>query len=502
MTETCFLGVDLGAESGRVMAGLFDGRRIRIEQAHRFPNGAVSLGNTLRWDVLRLWSEIQEGLAKGAASFGKRIVSVGVDTWGVDYVLLSKTGELLGQPYHYRDPRTDGILPHAFARVPKREIFAQTGLQFMEFNTLFQLLAFQKTNADLLAVADRLLLMPDFFNWCLSGSRVIERTNATTTQCFHPAVGQWAFDMLRKFGLPVGLFPDVVEPGTRLGTLRENIATRTGLARIEVVAPATHDTGSAVAAVPTRQTGTPSWAYISSGTWSLMGVEVQQAVLTDRALELNVTNEGGIDGTYRLLKNIMGLWLVQECRRSFERQGKNYTYAQLTERAAEAPPLRSLVHPDDRAFLKPDDMAVAIRDWCARYGEPVPQTEGALIRCALESLAFKYRMVLEWLEELTGTRIETIHIVGGGCQNESLNQLAADACGRPVVAGPVEATVLGNLLVQARSAGELGTLADLREVVAASCSPRTFEPRDSGRWRDAYPRFVELVAKSARDAAI
>jgi rhamnulokinase len=502
MTETCFLGVDLGAESGRVMAGLFDGRRIRLEQVHRFANGAVSIADTLRWDVLRLWSEIQDGLAKGAASFGKRIVSVGVDTWGVDYVLLSRTGELLGQPYHYRDRRTEGVLAQAFSRVPRREVFSQTGLQFMEFNTLFQLLAFQKTNAELLTQADRMLMMPDFFHWCLCGSRVIERTNATTTQCFHPTAGQWAFDLLRKFGLPLPIFPEVVEPGTRLGRLRETIATRAGLARIEVVAPATHDTGSAVAAVPTRKTGAPNWAYISSGTWSLMGVEVQQAVLSDRALELNVTNEGGIDGTYRLLKNIMGLWLVQECRRAFERQGKNYDYAQLTAMSAEAAPLQSLVNPDDRAFLKPDDMSLAIREWCGRYGEPVPQTEGELIRCALESLAFKYRMVLEWLEELTGTRIETIHIVGGGCQNESLNQLAADACGRPVVAGPVEATVLGNLLVQARSAGELGTLADLREVVRASSAPVTYEPRHSARWNDSYPRFVELVAKSAQDAAI
>jgi rhamnulokinase len=502
MTQTCFLGVDLGAESGRVIAGLFDGRQIRIEQVHRFPNGAVSVGNTLRWDVLRLWSEIQDGLAKAAATYGNRVVSVGVDTWGVDYVLLSRSGEMLGQPYHYRDSRTEGILAQAFSRVPKREIFGQTGLQFMEFNTLFQLLAFQKTNPDLLALADRLLMMPDFFHWCLSGSRVVERTNATTTQCFHPTTGQWAFDLIRKFGLPLDMFPEVVEPGTRLGRLRETIASRTGLSRIEVVAPATHDTGSAVAAVPTKKTDSPDWAYISSGTWSLMGVEVPKAVLTDRALELNVTNEGGIDGTYRLLKNIMGLWLVQECKRAFERAGKNYSYAQLTSLAAEAQPLRSLVNPDARAFLKPDDMAVALREWCAGHGEPVPQSEGELIRCCLESLAFKYRMVLEWLEELTGTRIKTIHVVGGGCQNEALNQLAADACGRPVVAGPVEATGLGNLLVQARSLGELGSLAELREVVRASSAPVTFEPRNPGPWRDAYPRFAALMAKSAQDAAI
>jgi len=502
MTEACYLGVDLGAESGRVMAGLFDGKQVRLEQLHRFANGGVSLGNTLRWDVLRLWSEIQDGLAKGASRFGERIVSVGVDTWGVDYVLLSRTGEILGQPYHYRDSRTAGILGEAFGRVPKREIFAETGLQFMEFNTLFQLLAFQKTNADLLPLAERLLLMPDFFHWCLSGSRVIEFTNATTTQCYHPTRREWAFDMLRKFGLPTGLFPEVVLPGTQLGPLRETVAAKTGLKRIEVVAPATHDTGAAVAAVPTTRTGSANWAYISSGTWSLMGVEVQKAILGERALELNVTNEGGIDGTYRLLKNIMGLWLVQECRRVFERQGKSYDYAQLIAMAEQARPLRSLVNPDDRSFLKPDDMCAAIRQWCAAAGEPVPDSEGALIRCALESLAFKYRMVLEWLEELTGTRIEVIHIVGGGSQNESLNQLTADACGRPVIAGPAEATILGNVLVQARAAGELGSLAEIRSVVRASSELKTYEPRGSTVWNDAYPRFVELVANSARTSAI
>ena len=502
MADACYLGVDLGAESGRVMAGLFDGRRVRLEQIHRFPNGAVSLGTTLRWDVLRLWSEIQDGLTRAAAQFGDRIVSVGVDTWGVDYVLLSRNGEIVAQPFHYRDSRTEGALSHAFGRVSKREIFAQTGLQFMEFNTLFQLLAFKRSNPDLLAAADRVLMMPDFFHWCLCGSRVIEFTNATTTQCFHATEQRWAFDLLAKFGLPASLFPEVVPPGTVLGKLRDGLTARTGLKRIEVIAPATHDTGSAVAAIPTQSTGTPNWAYISSGTWSLMGVEVQQAVLTERALELNVTNEGGIDRTYRLLKNIMGLWLVQECKRAFERRGKTYDYAELTRLAGKAPPLRSLINPDDRAFLNPDDMASAIQKWCADYGEPVPQSEGELIRCALESLALKYRMVLEWLEELTGTRIEVVHIVGGGCQNEALNQLTADACGRPVVAGPVEATVLGNVLIQARAAGELKTLADIRQVVRESSALKTCEPRATTAWNDAYPRFIDLVAKSARNAAV
>jgi hypothetical protein len=322
MSEKSFLAVDLGAESGRVIAGLFDGRQIRLEELHRFPNGPVSVGDTLRWDVLRLWSEIQTGLGKAAAKFGNAIVSVGVDTWGVDYVLLTKSGEMLGQPYCYRDARTSGQLDATFRRVSRSEIFAETGLQFMEINSLFQLLSFQQTNPALLAQADKFLMMPDLFHWLLCGSQVVEFTNATTSQCLHPTSRTWAYDLLRKLELPTQMFPQVVDPGTKLGRLRESVAQRTNLPRLDVVTPATHDTGAAVAAIPTEYTGRANWAYISSGTWSLMGLELPHAVLTPRALELNVTNEGGIDGTYRLLKNIMGLWLVQECRRSFERAGQ------------------------------------------------------------------------------------------------------------------------------------------------------------------------------------
>ncbi|MEX2287769.1 MAG: rhamnulokinase family protein [Planctomycetaceae bacterium] len=495
MAQRCYLGVDLGAESGRVMAGLFDGSRVTLKQLHRFPNSAVEIGGSLRWNVLALWADIVLGLSEAASEFGNSVASVGVDTWGVDYVLLSKTGELLGQPVHYRDGRTDGMLEYAFARVPRRDIFAETGLQFLEFNTLFQLLAMQKTNGDLLRLADRLLMMPDFFHWCLCGSRVVEFTNATTTQCFHPVRGEWAYDLLRRFELPTSIFPDVVMPGTRLGRLRDGVATSTGLARIEVIASATHDTGAAVAAVPTDRTGNADWAYISSGTWSLMGVEVRQAVLTDRVLELNVTNEGGIDGTYRLLKNIMGLWLVQECRRSFNKQGRTLDYAELVPLAQQARPFRSLIEPDDARFLKPDDMPTAIRDWCRDHDEPMPDSPGELIRCALESLALKYRAVLDWLEELTMTRVEVIHIVGGGSQNELLNQFTANACGKPVIAGPMEATVLGNVLVQARAAGEVSTLSDIREVVRKSYELRHYEPRDVAAWQQAYERFVTLTGQ-------
>jgi rhamnulokinase len=495
MADSVYLAVDLGAESGRVIAGMFDGKQVRLEELHRFSNGAVSVADSQRWDLLRLWTEIQTGLTKAAAQHGSSIVSVGVDTWGVDYVLLSKTGEMLGQPYCYRDARTRGHMEAAFGRVPRSEIFAQTGLQFMEINSLFQLLAFQRTNKSLFDLADKFLMIPDFFHWLLSGSQVVEFTNATTSQCFHATNRTWAYDMLRKFELPTQMFPEVVGPGTKLGRLRESVSQRTNLGRIDVVATATHDTGAAVAAVPTEHTGRANWAYISSGTWSLLGLELPNAVLTPRALEFNVTNEGGIDGTYRLLKNIMGLWLVQECRRSFERAGQNVDYAALIKLAQAAPPFRSLVDPDAAEFLAPADMPAAIREWCQKTAQPVPDSAGPLIRCCLESLALKYRMVLGWMEELSGERVEVIHIVGGGTQNEVLNQFTANATGRPVVTGPVEATALGNVLMQARTSGHVRTLSEIREVVRASSTLKRYEPQDTATWNDAYRRFVELIGR-------
>ena len=493
MAENCYLAVDLGAESGRVVAGLFDGTRLRLEEIHRFSNGAVHVAGTLRWDVLRLWTEIQAGLSKAAQSFGNDALSVGVDTWGVDYVLLARGGEMLGQPYHYRDPRTAGVMERCFSRVPRKEIFAATGVQFMPINTLYQLIAMQQANPALVAQAERFLMMPDLFHWLLCGSQVAEFTNATTSQCLDPTTGTWAWDLLRKFDLPTSMFPDVVSPGTKLGKLRNDLAERCRIPRLDVVAPATHDTGSAVAAIPTEKTGTAQWAYISSGTWSLMGLELPQPVLTSRALERNVTNEGGIDGTFRLLKNIMGLWLVQECRRAFD-AGKSLNYAELTHLAAESKPFRSLVDPDEAAFLAPADMPGEMSKWCESRGTVAPVSAGEFVRTSLESLALKYRMVLGWLEELAGSKVEVVHIVGGGSQNELLNQFAANACGRPVVAGPVEATALGNVLIQARTSGALSTLAEMRAVVRASSALRHYEPRERGAWSDAYGRFRELLS--------
>jgi rhamnulokinase len=394
----------------------------------------------------------------------------------VDFVLLDNRNELLGQPYHYRDSRTNGTIARACRKVPRAEIFSQTGLQFIQINTLYQLLAWKKSDPELLAHADRLLMVPDFIHWCLCGSRVTEFTNATTTQCLNPHTRQWAGGLLREFALPRKIFSKIVPPGTKLGRLLPSLAERTGLGRIQVVAPPTHDTASAVAGVPTANTGKSNWAYISSGTWSLMGVEVRQANLSPRALALNMTNEGGVDGTYRLLQNIMGLWLVQQCKRSFDRRGGKLGYAQLAKLAARATSMQSTVDPNDSRFLNPPDMPKAIQDYCRETRQRVPRTEGELVRCAYESLALKYREVLGSLEELTGSRIEVIHIVGGGSQSAILNQFTARACSRPVIAGPVEATAMGNLLVQIRARGELDSLSEMREVVRRSSSGVRFEP--------------------------
>jgi rhamnulokinase len=428
----------------------------------------------------------------------KKIVSVGADTWGSDHVLLTKNDEIVSQPFHYRDARTDGMMDKAFRTVPRAAIFSRTGTQFQPFNTLYQLLAMKEQSPGLLAQAGCLLLMPDFINWCLCGSRQAEFTNATTTQCLNPLKRDWAGDLLKKMGLPTAIFPKIVPPGTKLGRLRNPVARQLGSGKIQVVAPATHDTASAVVGVPTAHSGKTNWAYISSGTWSLMGVEVGQACLGPRVLELNMTNEGGFGGAYRLLKNIMGLWVVQQCKRSFDGRGGQNDYEELGRAAVAARPLRSLLNVNRPQFYNPPDMPGAIQDFCRETGQFVPKTKGELIRCAYESLALQYRQTLGWLEELTGERIEIIHIVGGGSKNGILNQFTADACQRPVLAGPTEATIMGNLLVQAWTAGEMGSLSEMREVIRCSSSITTHEPTDSDLWAEAASRFVQLQKGSGR----
>ncbi len=416
---------------------------------------------------------------------------MGVDTWGVDFGLLGRGGTLLGNPRHYRDPHTEGILDTAFARVPRLEIFRQTGIQFMRFNTLFQLLALQRDRSPLLDAAETLLFMPDLLHYWLTGIKSNEYTDASTSQMIDPTTRSWALQLVRDFGLADRILGTLVTPGTVLGPLRPAVATETGVNPVPVIAPATHDTASAVAAVPASGT---SWAYISSGTWSLMGAELPAPLLNDQALQYNFTNEGGVGGTTRFLKNIMGLWLVQECRRCWERAGRTYSYDELTRLAAAAPPFASLVNPDDASFLLPPSMPDVLCDYCRRTNQPIPQEPGALVRCALESLALRYRWVLERLEELLSRRLEVIHVVGGGSQNALLCQFTADACNRPIHAGPVEATAIGNVLVQALGLGLIGSLQEAREVVQQSFDVQVFAPQNPDNWNEPYNRFLRYIA--------
>lgn len=483
--EKKLLAFDLGAESGRGVLGMFDGQRLRLEVVHRFSNGPVRTLDTLHWDVLRLYSEMVQTLRRCASHHGG-IDALGVDTWGVDFALLGRGDTLLGNPRHYRDPHTENIMDAAFARVPREEVFRQTGLQFMRFNSLFQLLALQRDQSPLLDVAQTMLFMPDLFHFFFTGVKVNEFTDASTSQMLDPATKGWAYGLIKKFGLPERILGTIVAPGTVLGPLRPALATETEINPVPVIAPASHDTGSAVAAVPAQG---DSWAFISSGTWSLMGVELPGPLVTDKAREYNFTNEGGVGGTIRFLKNIGGLWLVQECRRLWERAGQNFSYDYLARVAEAAPPFVSLINPDDASFILPSSMPAAIADYCRRSGQPVPTEPGAVVRCALESLALRYRWVLERLEELTGRRLDVIHVVGGGSQNALLCQLTADACNRPVLAGPVEATAIGNVLVQAIGLGLLKTLADARDVVRRSFEVKTFEPRTAKQWEEPYQRF-------------
>ncbi len=484
------LAFDLGAESGRGVLGRFDGQRLQLEVIHRFANTPVRVLGALHWDVLNLYHEMLQTLRRCSAEHGT-LDSLGVDTWGVDFALLARDGTLLGNPRHYRDPHTEGVMETTLARIPRMDIYRQTGLQFMRFNTLFQLLALQRDHSPLLDAAETMLLIPDLFHYFFTGLKVNELTNASTTQMLDPVSRKWAYGLVEQLGLPTKVLGSLIQPGTVLGPLRVGVASETGLNPAPVIAPATHDTAAAIAAVPASG---ESWAYISSGTWSLMGVELAAPLLTDAALKYNFTNEGGYGGTVRFLKNIMGLWLVQECRRSWERAGTNHTYEQLMRQAEAAEPFVSLVNPNDESFILPALMPVALADFCRKTGQPAPEGIGETIRCAMESLALAYRQVLDRLEELTGKRLEVIHIVGGGSQNTLLCQLTADACNRPVLAGPVEATAIGNVLVQAIGLGMLGSLAEAREVVRRSFDVREFTPQRPEAWQEPYERFRKLTA--------
>jgi rhamnulokinase len=545
MTPTAnFLAIDLGASSGRVMLGRWDGGRFDLQELHRFPNGPVQVMGHLHWDVLRLWQEIKAGIAKYASQYNQSLAGIGVDSWGVDFALLDGAGRLLGNPYHYRDRRTEGMPEMVDRVVPPQKLFAVTGIQRLPLNTINQLVSMRLGNDPQLDAAITFLMMPDLFHYWMTGRAVAEYTNASTTQFFNAVERRWDLDILELLNLPSRILPPVVGPGTILGDLLPEVQEEVGLQQsAPVIASASHDTASAVAAIPGLDERS---MYISSGTWSLVGVEIHEPILSERARKLNFTNEGGVGNVpsnyelritnyelnhqdttpagitnyelritnkgpelakdqsirnpqsairnrIRFLKNVGGLWLLQECQHKWERAGRAYTWPALVALAEQAKPLQSLVDPDAPEFLNPTDMETAIQAYCRRTGQPQPSSVGEVVRCCLESLALKYRWVLASLEDLLDRKLYTIRIVGGGSLNEMLCRMTANACGRQVVAGPVEATALGNILVQAVATGHLADIDSGRRAIAASVQQTTFEPDPSGDWDAAYARFAQLV---------
>ncbi len=477
-----YLAFDFGAQSGRAVLAHLQSGILTTEEVHRFANEPVEYGRSLHWDVPRLWFEVRNALSR----LGEvELAGIGVDAWGVDYALLGERGELLQNPYHYRDRRTEGIMEEVLGRVTKKEIYEATGIQFMPINTLYQLFAARRQTPNLLEAAKYLLTIPDLFNYWLTGNAVCEFSNATTTQMVDPLERAWAVGLMQRLELPAHLPAPIVEPGSIIGTLLPDIAGHSCLAGTTVIAPACHDTGSAVAAISARD-GT---AFLSSGTWSLLGTELDSPVITPEALRLNFTNEGGVNGTTRLLKNVMGLWMLQGCRQSWTAQGHRYDYRELIELAVREISFRHLIDPDDDSFLRPPDMLMAIDNFCTRTHQPVPKDPGAYVRAVLESLAFKYRIVLRNLEHVSGKRIEQIRIIGGGSKNRLLNQLTANATGRKVLAGPAEATALGNVAIQILATGGASSLPEVRAIVDRSFPTEIFEPLETDKWDQHAERF-------------
>jgi len=497
---TNFLAVDLGASSGRMVAACWDGERFMLEELHRFDNSGVSVMESTYWDVLRMWSEIKTGLQKYRSRYPSGPASISVDTWGVDFVLLDGSGRLLGNPYHYRDSRTNGMPERVSAKVPCAELFERTGIQMMAINTLFQLFSMIESQDPKLEIADRMLMMPDLFHYWLSGERTNEYTIATTTEMLDCRKRTWAVDVLSRLGIPPRLLGPVVPTETVISTLLADVARECGFVdRFPVIAGASHDTASAVAAIPGLESDN---VYISSGTWSLMGIETYQPITSAEALSFNLTNEGGVNGTIRLLKNITGLWILQECQRSWRKSKRDYNWKEVTDVATTAAPLRCLIDPNAYAFRAPADMPEAIRSYCKRTGQKIPADDGAVARCCLESLSLEYRRVLEGLQIVTGNKFNKICMVGGGSQNALLCQFTADATRRSVIAGPVEASALGNAMVQAIATGHLGSIASGRSSIAASCELTTYEPGAAEPWDEAYEKFRKLPEMEARGGTL
>jgi rhamnulokinase len=490
-----FVAVDLGAASGRLMVGHCDGRRFSLDELHRFPNGGVNLHGSIYWDAPRLWSEVQTGLTKYSSRFAEPPAGIAVDAWGVDFALLDPSGHLLDNPSHYRDPRTNGIPARLFQRVPEADLYAATGVQTLQFNTLFQLYSMVLARDPRLESAETLLMIPDLFNFFLCGEKAVEFTEASTAEMYNHAARDWHRDLLRKLSIPDRILPPVVAPATVLSNVGRSVLDLCGFSKsFPVIAVASHDTASAVASIPNLDQHS---AFISSGTWSLMGMELDAPIATPRARSLRFTNEGGCGNSTLFLRNLTGLWPLQECLRQWEQQGHTYTWDNLIAAAAAAQPFRSLIHPDAHQFLAPADMLLAIRSYCQSTAQPVPQSVGDVARCCFESLSLSYWSTLNALQSLTSREIRTLRVVGGGCLNQYLCQMTADACGCNVVSGPVEASALGNVMLQAVATGALPGIAAGRASIGESLQCVSYAPHPSVSWADAQMRYTVLEASSS-----
>ena len=490
MQTYTFLAFDLGATSGRsILATLKDGK-LEIKELTRFPNIILPINGKSYWNIFGLYESLKAGL-KAAALEKVKIDAIGIDTWGVDFVYVGKDGSFLGCPRAYRDPYTDGMPEEFFKQVSRKEVYDLTGIQIMNFNSLYQLFAATREGGSAIEAADKILFMPDALSYMLTGKMVCEYTIASTSQILNPRTKKFDEKLLRTAGVEPSIMPEITYPGVVIGPLNDELAEESGLGKVPVVAVAGHDTGSAIAAIPAEN---ERFAYLSSGTWSLMGIEVIDPIISDASFEMNFTNEGGVDGTTRFLKNITGMWLLEQCRREWEKEGTIYTYPTIVELASASDGFKILVDPDHPSFANPHSMTKAIIDYCTATGQPVPQNHAQFIRCIFDSLALKYRNVLSKLQNVAPFKIEKLHIIGGGAQNKLLNQFTANAIGMPVVAGPSEATAIGNIMMQAKALGAVSDLADMRRVISNSVTPAVFMPQDATSWEMAYKKFLTIIS--------
>lgn len=489
MSTQNFLAFDIGASSGRAIVGILKDSGLELKEIYRFPNKMVQIHGSYYWNVFSLFEALKTGLKKCVAEFNIQPHSIGIDTWGVDYSLLSADGHLLGLPYAYRDHRTDRSMEEFFEVLPKKETYLLSGIQFMQFNTLFQLFSSVRQKQAALNVAEKLLFMPDTLNYLFTGIRRNEYTIASTSQLLKPGKAEWQEKLFDAAGISVGLMEQIIQPGTCLGNVLPEVLNETGSAALPCIAVAGHDTASAIASVPAEG---ENWAYLSSGTWSLLGIESPVPLVTEQALEMNFTNEGGVEGTTRFLKNIMGMWLIQECKRVWDESGE-MPWQEIVDLSLEAQPFKCLINPNDPGFLNPGNMPEAIREYCRKTHQPVPKTRGEIARCIYDSLVLAYKHTLKQIETITGKPVHRLHIIGGGANNKIMNQLTADALGIPVLAGPPEATAVGNIMLQAKACGAVSSLKEIRAVVRKSFPIITYKPSPGVDWETAYQKFVQLM---------